>query len=94
MVNLIIFLLMSISAAYMWSHADIFSFFRNKIARIPYIRKPLLCPDCFSFWAGFGVSFLFNPLVGLTYAFVTNLFCGLITYLIASTLYKHEILKG
>jgi len=94
MVNILIFLLMSLSVAYMWSHANIFSPIRNYIVKIPYIRQPLLCPECFSFWAGFGVSFFFNPLSSITYFIVSNLFCGLITHLVAATLYKHDILKG
>jgi hypothetical protein len=92
--NIIVFLFLSLSVAYMWSHADIFSTTRKFIIKVPYIRRPLLCPECFSFWAGFGVSFLYNPLASITFAIVSNIFCGLITHLAAATLYKHDILKG
>lgn len=94
MFSLFLFLLMSLSIAYMWSHADVFSPMRNFIVKVPFIRRPLLCPECFSFWAGLGVSFIINPLAGITYHIVSNIFCGLIVHLIAATLYKHDILKG
>ncbi len=88
---LLVYLLISISISHMWSHADIFITLRNKVAKIPYIRRPLICPECFSFWVGFGVSFLYNPLATLTYVFVSNVLCGLVTYLFADTLYKKGI---
>ena len=92
--GLLIYLLLSLSIAHMWSHADIFTSCRNKIAKIPYIRRPLICPECFSFWAGLGVSFLFNPLSSIIYSIISNIFCGLITHLVADALYKNDILKG
>jgi hypothetical protein len=92
--GILIYLLMSLSIAHMWSHANIFTYARNKVAKIPYIRRPLICPECFSFWAGLGVSFIFNPLASVLYVGISNIMCGLITHLIADALYKKEILRG
>lgn len=75
----------------MWSFADIFAPVRNFVARIPFVRRPLLCPECSSFWIGFVISFLYNPLV-LEGVFnvspITNICCGLVTHLAACLLYK------
>lgn len=92
--GILIFLLLSLSVAHMWSHAEIFTPLRNKVALIPYIRRPLICPECFSFWAGLMVSFIFNPLSTVIYIGVSNVFCGLITHLIADILYKKSIIEG
>jgi hypothetical protein len=75
----------------MWSFAEIFKPIRNFVAKIPYIRRPLLCPECSSFWMGFGVSFFYNPLIlnVLNFTPFTNICGGLITHLIASVLYKY-----
>lgn len=82
------------SVSYMYSFSDIFLPVRNLIARIPYIRRPLLCPECSSFWFGLGVSFLYNPLVvDVNIPYLTNIFCGLTTHIIACWLYRNEILK-
>jgi hypothetical protein len=89
--NLIYFICLSLSVSYMWSFSDIFRPLRNTVAKIPFIKRPLLCPDCSSFWFGFGVSFLYNPIVlnYFNYILVTNIFAGLVTHLIASILYKN-----
>lgn len=93
--GILIYLMMSIGVAHMWSHANIFTYLRNRVARVPYIRRPLICPECFSFWAGLGISFLFNPLnTIITYFLVSNILCALIAHLFADALYKHEILRG
>ena len=92
--GLLIFLFLSLSVSHMWSHAEIFSRLRSKAARIPYIRRPLICPECFSFWAGLLISLSFNPLTSILYIGLSNIFCGLITYLVADALYKKEILRG
>lgn len=94
LINIIIFLLLAISIAHMWSHANIFTSSRNFVARIPYIRRPLICPECFSFWAGLGVSFLYNPLSSILIVGVSHIFCGLVTHLVADLLYKKGILGG
>lgn len=73
----------------MWSFAEIFRPVRNFVAKIPYVRRPLLCPECSSFWIGLGVSFLFNPiLLDWHFPLVSNICAGLVTHLFASLLYK------
>jgi hypothetical protein len=87
--NLLYYILISLSFSYMWSFADIFIPVRNFVARIPYIRRPLLCPECSSFWVGLVVSFLYNPLIlDINVLFLTNICCGLVTHLFACFLYK------
>ena len=85
---------MSLGVAYMYSFSEIFLPVRNFIARIPYVRRPLLCPECSSFWFGLGVSFLYNPIVlDVTLPYVANVMCGLVTHLFACALYKKQILE-
>jgi hypothetical protein len=87
--NLLYYILISLSFSYIWSFADIFIPVRNFVARIPYIRRPLLCPECSSFWIGLFVSFLYNPLIlDINVLFLTNICCGLVTHLFACFLYK------
>ena len=81
------YLLVSLSLSFMWSFSEIFRPVRNFIARIPYIRRPLICPECSSFWVGLAASFLFNPLI-LVFGFLSYPICGLITHLAACFLYK------
>ena len=88
------YLLLSLSVAYMYSFSDIFNIVRNKIALIPYIRVPMSCPECSSFWFGLGVSFLYNPIqFDISVPYLSNIFCGLVTHLVAALLYRNEILK-
>ncbi len=88
------YLMLSLSVAYMYSFSDVFNFIRNKIALIPFIRVPMSCPECSSFWFGLGVSFIYNPIqLDLEVPILTNIFCGLITHLVAACLYRNEILK-
>jgi len=96
--GILVFLLMSVGVSHLWSHADVFSWPRNKIARHcpSWLRMLFLCPECASFWIGMVVSFLFNPLAGvLVYKFhlLSHIMCGVITYLFASFLYKKSILE-
>ena len=96
--GLLTFIILSVSCSHMWSHSKIFQPVRNFISRIKYIRTPLLCPECSSFWVGFGVSWLFNPLLGISYiigmSVISNIALGVITHLIADPLYKKEILEA
>lgn len=92
--DLVYYIFISLSVSYMYSFSDIFLPVRNMIARIPYIRRPLLCPECSSFWFGLCVSFMYNPVViDITIPYLTNIICGLITHLVACILYKNELLK-
>lgn len=89
---MILFLLISLSISVMWSFSEIFRPIRNIISRIPYIRKPLICPECSSFWIGFTSSFLYNPIQNdINFFIVSNVLCGLITHLFAFFLYKKNI---
>jgi hypothetical protein len=71
----------------MWSFSEIFSPVRNLVARIPYVKKPLICPECSSFWMGLLTSFFYNPLFN-TLGYYSYPFCGLAVHLFACFLYK------
>lgn len=87
--DLLYYICLSLSFTYMWSFAEIFRPIRNFVARIPYIRRPLLCPECSSFWIGLFVSFLYNPVIlDWNLGIITNICAGLVTHLFASILYK------
>jgi hypothetical protein len=87
--DLMYYLCISISFAYMWSFTEIFIPVRNFVAKIPYVRRPLLCPECSSFWIGLFVSFIYNPIIlDMNILFLTNICCGLVTHLFACILYK------
>ena len=92
--DILCFVILSLSVSYMYSFSEIFLSVRNSIARIPYVRGPLLCPECSSFWFGLGMSFLYNPIIlDVTIPYATNLMCGLVTHLFACALYKKQILE-
>jgi hypothetical protein len=87
--ELLYFVILSLAVSYMWSYSSIFAPIRALTTKIPYVRVPMLCPDCSSFWFGLLVSFLYNPIVLIiSLPLLTNLFCGLVTHLFASFLYK------
>lgn len=89
--NLLYFLAISLSFSVMWSFSKILSPFRNFISRIPYIRRPLICPECSSFWVGLMCSFIYNPIyIDLNFPILTNIICGLITHLCCFFLYKEK----
>ena len=79
---------MGLSVAQMWSFSKVFNPVRNLVARIPYIKVPLLCPECSSFWMGILTSFFYNPLVSCFPWIVATAFCGLLVHLFAVYLYK------
>ena len=85
--ELLTYVVLSISVSFMWSFSEIFSPVRNFIAKIPYIRKPFLCPECSSFWVGVLTSFIYNPLFVLL-GHTSYAFCGLTVHLVACFLYK------
>lgn len=78
------------SFSYMWSFSEFFRPFRNFLSKIPYIKKPLLCPECFSFWVGVLVSFLYNPIVIYYNILLPNIICGLVTHMFACLIYKKK----
>jgi hypothetical protein len=80
-----IYLFLSLALTYAWSDTEASRPFRNLIARVPYIRKPLLCHECSSFWVSLGLSFFINPISDITYPFISNIlsaFCGFFINLI------------
>lgn len=87
--NIFYFLLISLSVSYMWSFSEIFSPIRTFVSKIPYIRRPFLCPVCSSFWFGFGSSFLYNPFIlDVSLPLISNCIAGLITHFVAVCVYK------
>lgn len=89
--SVLIFLLLSTSVAFMWNFAKIFIPVRNFVARIPYVKQPLLCMECSSFWMGVLTSFFYNPLRGEFGFLVATAFAGLLTHLVAGFLFKYYI---
>lgn len=75
----IIYLVCSLGLCYAWSDTEASVPFRNFVARIPYLRKVLLCHECSSFWISLALSFFFNPLAEYTGNMSSNIlsaFCG------------------
>lgn len=79
------------SLAYAWSDTEASRPFRNIIARIPYIRKPLLCHECSSFWISLGLSFFLNPFYFLVYPYVSNLLCAFSGFFINYLFVRHVL---
>lgn len=89
LLNLIYFVILSLSVSYMWSYSKIMTPLREFVAKIPLVNKSFLCPVCASFWFGLFVSFLYNPItLDITLPFISNIFCGLVTHFFACLLYK------
>ena len=89
--NLLYFICLSLSVSYMYSFSEIFRPIRNKISYMPYIRVPLQCPECSSFWFGLAVSFVYNPIhLDFTAPLLPNILCGLVTHLFACLIYKKK----
>jgi hypothetical protein len=87
--DVLVFVILSMSVSYAWSYAKVTKPLRNLVAKVPYLRVPLLCPDCSSFWFGLLVSFVYNPvLLDIHIPYLSNIFCGLVAHLFASFLYK------
>jgi len=82
---LINYLLICLGISYAWSDTEISVPLRNLVARIPYIRKPLLCHECVSFWISLSVTAPINPLSDYTQPYISNIlsaFCGFFINLI------------
>ena len=69
----ILYLFCSLALAYGWSETEASRPLRNIVARIPYIRKPLLCHECSSFWISLVLSFFINPFDSITFAYASNI---------------------
>jgi len=72
----------------MWNFSKIFIPIRNLVARIPFIKTPLLCAECSSFWMGVLTSVFYNPLRGELNIIVATAFAGLVTHFAASYFFK------
>lgn len=74
------YLLCCLGVTYAWTDTEVSTPFRNFVARIPYIRRPMLCHECSSFWFSLAISFFLNPLSGFVdIPFASNIldaFCG------------------
>lgn len=90
-----IFLICSLGICYAWSDTEISVPIRNAIAKIPYIRKPLLCHECSSFWISLLLSVFFNPIDNMhEIPIISNLilaFCGFFVnlYFVRNHLIQH-----
>lgn len=87
---LFIYILITVGCSCLWSLSDIFMPVRNYVAKhFPNpLKKMLLCMECSSFWIGFLIGFIINPLpeyfVYRSYIvqMVLSAICGgIITYL-------------
>lgn len=89
--DLILFSLVALGASYVWAYGEIFIPLRNFIAKyFGKWGKPFLCGECSSFWIGVIISIFINPLLENTYIFISNIFCGLISYLLYK--FTHKLL--
>lgn len=69
----IIYLFLSLGLCYAWSDTDASRPFRNLVAKIPYIRTPLLCHECSSFWISLGLTVFLNPLKDIVPLYASNI---------------------
>ena len=79
MMSLISYLMVCLGVCYAWSDTEVSVPLRNRIAKIPYLHKPLLCHECSSFWISLAITFVLNPLSDYSPLYVSNVlsaFCG------------------
>jgi hypothetical protein len=68
----LLYLFVCLGASYAWSDTEASRPFRNFIARIPYIRKPLLCHECSSFWICLFLTLFLNPFQEYALDYISN----------------------
>ena len=90
--NILLFLLITISLSQLWSHSKVMSPLRIWITKVPIVRNALLCPPCSSFWVAFGFSFLLNPLVNILPVLISNIAISAVNYCVCGILFKNRIL--
>lgn len=87
------YLFTCLALAYGWSDTEASRPLRNFIAKIPYIRKPLLCHECSSFWISLVLSFFINPFDELCQNIISNIISAFngffINYLFVKHLFKY-----
>jgi polyferredoxin len=70
--NFLIITLSALSMHRIWNYETITEKLRKVLGKIPYVRKPLLCPACNAFWFGLAAVSLWTwapPAVSLALAF-------------------------
>jgi hypothetical protein len=86
------YLFSCLALSYGWSDTEASRPFRNFIAKIPYIRKPLLCHECSSFWISLGLSLFMNPFSEILPIYLSNIVSGFNGFFI-NYLFVRHILK-
>lgn len=89
----LIYLFLSLSLTYAWSDTEASRPFRNLVARIPYVRKPLLCHECSSFWISLGLSVVLNPLSCVIMPYISNVLSAFAGFFI-NYLFVRHVLKS
>jgi hypothetical protein len=79
---LVFYLLISLGLCYSWSDTEASRPLRNLVARIPYIRTPLLCHECSSFWISLLLTLFINPLENYTKPIVSNILSAFMGFFI------------
>lgn len=79
---LFVYCIISLGLCYAWSDTDVSRPLRNIVARIPYIRSPLLCHECSSFWIGLILSYFINPIGVYCDYPISNIFSAFCSFFI------------
>lgn len=91
MTSFLIYLFLTLGLTYAWSDTEASRPFRNFIAKIPYIRKPLLCHECSSFWISLGLTIFLNPLSLLTLPYISNILSAFAGFFINYLFVRHVL---
>lgn len=86
------YLLICLGFTYAWSDTEIAIPFRNIVAKIPYIRTPLLCQECCSFWISLLISFFINPFEQYTLDYLSNIFSGISGFFVNLLFVRRKII--
>ena len=86
------YLLLCLGFTYAWSDTQIAIPFRNIVAKIPYIRVPLLCHECSSFWISLALSFFINPFENYTYQYISNIFSAITGFFLNLIFVRRKII--
>jgi hypothetical protein len=97
MLNLLIYLMITLGCSCLWSLSDIFMPLRNIVAKYfpTFLRKMLLCMECSSFWIGLFISLFIIEFPGFNFIsnFIINSICGGVsTYLVVRILTHNKII--
>ena len=88
-----IYLFICLAISYAWSDTEVFGIFRNFIAKIPYINKPLLCHECSSFWISLILSIFINPLDQFINPILSNILSAFCGFFINFYFVRNEIIR-